>query len=421
MFANKGANNVAKATNSVANAANNVASKAANNVADAANNVTKAANNVANVANNVTSKAANNVTDQATSIKDKVVNGVKNGISKVTDNMKFLSGGRIGIFLLLVVTLILFVYSLSYTYRVSKVIENMSDIYDDLILIDPRYIRVNNMFTTPLKNLHIATAYRPYLGKNQLFDYCSLEILEKTMSVGARCLYIDVFNSDLSMNSDPVVCNGFEKGNWKLNLNRLSFEDVIRKISNNAFRSGYVQNYNDPLFLAINLKTAGNHYCVDKVKKILVKYLKSRLLPSKYTNQQKNMANVPLIELMGKVVIFCSSGYQNTELEELVNASWDKDTFNQISFDSLGGDPELADPRTIVLDKEELKQENERNLCLVVPPEDSFFTYNYPTLPYFKTGCQFIAINYQNVYDDNTIEYMTRFSETSFLKTIEVE
>ena len=177
MFANKGANNVAKATNSVANAANNVASKAANNVADAANNVTKAANNVAN--------AANNVTDQATSIKDKVVNGVKNGISKVTDNMKFLSGGRIGIFLLLVVTLILFVYSLSYTYRVSKVIENMSDIYDDLILIDPRYIRVNNMFTTPLKNLHIATAYRPYLGKNQLFDYCSLEILEKTMSVGA--------------------------------------------------------------------------------------------------------------------------------------------------------------------------------------------------------------------------------------------
>ena len=428
MFANKAANNVAKATNSVANAANNVASKAANNVADAANNVTKAANNVtkaannvANAANNVTSKAANNVTDQATSIKDKVVNGVKNGISKVTDNMKFLSGGRIGIFLLLVVTLILFVYSLSYTYRVSKVIENMSDIYDDLILIDPRYIRVNNMFTTPLKNLHIATAYRPYLGKNQLFDYCSLEILEKTMSVGARCLYIDVFNSDLSINADPVVCNGFEKGNWKLNLNRLSFEDVIRKISNNAFRSGYVQNYNDPLFLAINLKTAGNHYCVDKVKKILVKYLKSRLLPSKYTNQQKNMANVPLIELMGKVVIFCSSGYQNTELEELVNASWDKDTFNQISFDSLGGDPELADPRTIVLDKEELKQENERNLCLVVPPEDSFFTYNYPTLPYFKTGCQFIAINYQNVYDDNTIEYMTRFSETSFLKTIEVE
>lgn len=382
------------------------------------------ANNVASAANNVAKKAANNVAEKAVntsdSVKDKVVNTFKNGVSKITGSMTLVSGGRIGIFLLLVVALILFVYSLSYTYRVSKVIENMSELYDDLILIDPRYIRVNKMFTTKLKDIHVATAYRPYLGKNQLLDYCSLEIMEKVMSIGARCLYIDIFNSDLSINADPVVCNGFEKGNWKLSLNRLNFEDVIRKISNIAFQSGYVQNYNDPLFLAINLKTSGNHHCVDKVKKIIVKYLKSRLLPSKYTNQQKNMANVPLIELMGKVVIFCSSGYQNTELEEIVNASWDKDTFNQISFDSLAGNPELADPRTIVLDKEELKEENSRNLCLVVPPEDSYFTYSYQTLPYFKTGCQFIAMNYQNM-NDTTFEYMDRFKNTSFLKTQEVE
>lgn len=360
-------------------------------------------------------------TEVASNLKDKIVNGAQQGFEKLTKNMKIVSGGRAGIFILLVIALILFVYSLSYTYRVSKVIENMGEVYDDLILLDSRYIQRENLLSTPLKNVHIATAYRPYLGKNQMIDYCSLEILEKTMAVGARCLYIDVFNSDLSMNAEPIVCNGFERGNWKLNLNTLSFEEVIRTISNNAFQSGYVQNYNDPLFLAINLKTNGNHYCVDKVKNIIVKYLKSHLLPSKYTNQQKNMANVPLIELMGKVVIFCSSGYQNTELEELVNSSWDKDTFNQISFDSLGGDPELADPRTIVLDKQELKEENKRNLCMVVPPVDTLFTYNYDTLPYFKAGCQFIAINYQHVFDDTTLDYMTRFSESSFLKTVEVE
>ena len=360
-------------------------------------------------------------TEVASNLKDKIVNGAQQGFEKLTQNMKLVSGGRAGIFILLVIALILFVYSLSYSYRVSKVVENMGEVYDNLMLIDSRYIHTNNLLTTPLRQVHVATAYRPYLGKNQMIDYCSLEILEKTMAVGARCLYIDVFNSDLSMNSEPVVCNGFERGNWKLNLNTLTFEEVIRKISNNAFQSGYVQNYNDPLFLAINLKTNGNHYCVDKVKNIIVKYLKSHLLPSKYTNQQKNMANVPLIELMGKVVIFCSSGYQNTELEELVNASWDKDTFNQISFDSLGGDPELADPRTIVLDKQELKEENRRNLCMVVPPEDTLFTYNYATLPYFKTGCQFIAINYQKAFDDLTIDYMKRFNESSFLRIDDVE
>lgn len=350
-------------------------------------------------------------------VKDKVING----FDKVSKNIKIVSGGRTGIFILLVLGIILFVYSVSYTYRVGKVIENMNEVYDDLVLIDPRYIRNENLLTVPLKKLHIATAYRPYLCKNQMLDYCSLEILEKTMACGPRCLYIDVFNSDLTMDAEPVVCNGFERGNWKLNLNHLRFEDVIRTIGENAFKSGYVQNYNDPLFLAINLKTNGNHYCVDKVKKIIVKYLKQRLLPSKYTNQQKNMANVPLIEVMGKVVIFCSAGYQNTELEELVNASWDKDTFNHISFDSLGGDPEMADPRTILLDKYELKEENSRNLCMVVPPEDTLLTYNYSTLPYFKTGCQFIAINYQKCFDENTLKYVTRFSNTSFMRIEELE
>ena len=354
-------------------------------------------------------------------LKNKIVNGAQRGFENVTKNMKIVSGGRAGVFILLVITLILFVYSLSYNYRVSKVVENMGYVYDDLMLIDSRYIHRENLLSTPLRKVHIATAYRPYLGKNQMIDYCSLEILEKTMAVGARCLYIDVFNRDLSMNAEPVVCNGFERGNWKLNLNTLRFEDVIRTISNNAFQSGYVQNYNDPLFLAINLKTNGNHYCVDKVKKIIVKYLKSYLLPSKYTSQQKNMANVPLIELMGKVVIFCSTGYQNTELEELVNASWDKDTFNQLSFDSLGGDPELSDPRTIILDKQELKEENTRNLCIVVPPEDTLLTYNYETLPYFKAGCQFIAINYQKTFDDLTLDYLTRFSESSVLRIEDIE
>ena len=133
------------------------------------------------------------------------------------------------------------------------------------------------------------------------------------------------------------------------------------------------------------------------------------------------MAKVPLIELMGKVVIFCSGGYQNTELEELVNASWDKDTFNQISYDSLGSDPDMIDPATIILDKEELKEENSRNLCLVVPPETSFFTYSYSTLPYFKAGCQFIAMNYQQVMDDKTLEYVDRFKYSSFLKTQDIE
>ena len=346
-----------------------------------------------------------------------IANNIKNKIITTGTHIK---GGRTAIFILIIIGIIVFGYSLSQNYRVGKTLEDM-EIYNNIIKIDSRYISNHKLFNTKLKDVHVSTAFRPYLGRNQLLDYCSLEILQRTMQYGARCLFIDVFNSDLSQEAYPIVCNGFEMGNWKLSLNKLNFEDVIRTISNSAFSSGYVENYNDPLFIALNLKTAGNHYCVDKVKDIIVKYLKPKLLPSKFTGQQKNMGNTSLYELMGKVVIMCSSGYQNTELEELVNISWDKDTFNLIPFDSLGGDVEMQDARTILLDKEELKDENTRNLCMVIPPEDTLFTYNYPTLPYFRAGCQFIAVNYQLVNSDNTIECVDKFRESSIIEKLELD
>ena len=74
-------------------------------------------------------------TEVAGNLKDKIVNGAQQGFEKLTQNMKLVSGGRAGIFILLVIALILFVYSLSYSYRVSKVVENMGEVYDNLMLI----------------------------------------------------------------------------------------------------------------------------------------------------------------------------------------------------------------------------------------------------------------------------------------------
>ena len=36
------------------------------------------------------------------------------------------------------------------------------------------------------------------------------------------------------------------------------------------------------------------------------------------------------------------------------------------------------------------------NLALVVPEENSFFTRNYNPQNFFDTGCQLIAMNYQD-------------------------
>ena len=41
--------------------------------------------------------------------------------------------------------------------------------------------------------------------------------------------------------------NGIKEGNWKLTLNTVPFEECCKIIGTHAFKSGRVNNYNDPL------------------------------------------------------------------------------------------------------------------------------------------------------------------------------
>ena len=47
------------------------------------------------------------------------------------------------------------------------------------------------------------------------------------------------------------------------------------------------------------------------------------LLDAEYGYSSNNIATTPIKELMGKLVIFASKGYENSSLEELVNYSWE--------------------------------------------------------------------------------------------------
>ena len=61
-------------------------------------------------------------------------------------------------------------------------------------------------------------------------------------------------------------------------------------------------------------------------------------------------------DLMGKMIIFSSGGYENSDLEELVNFSWDKSGLKKISFESL--DLENENTSVVKLDNAELKNFN---------------------------------------------------------------
>ena len=61
--------------------------------------------------------------------------------------------------------------------------------------------------------------------------------------MGVRSVYIDVFNSTLNEDAYPIVTTGIKKGEWKLGLNSLNFEDVCVTIASIVFSNGYVNNF----------------------------------------------------------------------------------------------------------------------------------------------------------------------------------
>ena len=113
-----------------------------------------------------------------------------------------------------------------------------------------------------------------------------------------------------------------------------------------------------------------------------------------------------------------SGGYNDSTLEELINMSWDKDNLNKIPYNSLGNLEEGSSEDTtevLRLNFSDVKDENTKNLTIVTPPENSFFTFNYTPEYYFRSGCQFICMNYQNV-DKNMSEYISKFKTSSFVE-----
>ena len=181
------------------------------------------------------------------------------------------------------------------------------------------------------------------MTKNQYFEYCSLEIFEEILRTGVRSVYIDVFNSYMGEDAEPIITNGFESGEWKLTLNTLKLEDVLNLINKVVFASGYVNNFKDPFILCLNLKTNSNIKCLNKVATALHQTFGNRLLDNNYTYASKHVMTTKIKELMGKVIVFASGGFKNSNLEEFVNYSWETMGLKKISYESVDASLENTD------------------------------------------------------------------------------
>ena len=372
----------------------------------------KPVNKKNNVNKAVATAAATNVVKNVVQNANKTTSNVTPKPTKKVPLVGELTFGKIITFLVILYVVLMIAYLLSENYRVNSVLVQL-DKYRNAIFIDNMYLLKNKRQDKPLKDFLIASSFRPYIAINQMFEYTSTKIIRRNVQNGVRAMYFDIFNDSLSEDAFPVVSTGYEKGNWKLTLNTLRFEEVIKELSKTIFTSGYVTNYNDPFFLLLNLKTNKNFNSINRVQETIFKYFKNRLLPSKYAYQSSKLADAPMRDLMGKLILITSDGYENTNLEELVNGSWNTDNLKKISYKAL--DSGTPDYEAIKMNIDDVRSYNKDSITLSVPEEDAFFTRNYSPEPFFTSGCQFIFMNYQS--NDNFMEpYITKFNRSSFVE-----
>jgi hypothetical protein len=336
---------------------------------------------------------------------DKIQLGLSNLRQNLRNNIEIYKKGILVV--IIVFALIFLSFFISEEYRVKTAIDRI-DIYKDYMSLDSS--RDNQELR--LCDFYIASSFRPLTAINQRFDYCSTRILERVLKYGARFLWLDVFTDGIGKSPSPIVCVGQTKGSWNYSLNNVLLEDCIYTIASTAFTSGKVNNHEDPIIIALNLNVDRNFMCLKKIKDILVRHLGSKLLGIHYSRSSQNIGQVAMKKLMGKVIIFSGDGYEDSELEELINYSWTKKELKVINNKSV--DPNVKISNYVKEDGDALINYNKNNLSIVVPEQNSFFTRQYNPTYSWDLGCQFVSMHYQNI-DGFMDFYITKFRRHSFL------
>lgn len=312
------------------------------------------------------------------------------------------------------IVIITIIYFFSQTFRVGRAIKHMQtyQAYQKMASID-----YSAYGSTRLGDYHISSAYNAAHAGYQMYDYTSETIVLAALQSGVRYLEFNVFNSEYGEKAFPVASMGYKDGEWKMMINDTPMETIFETIANNAFKvyDGVEGCYNpdDPVFIGINLNTNSNLSCLNLLAFLITKYFGDRLLPNAYSFQSNDaIADLTLAQVMGKVVIFSSDGFQGSGMEEVVNYSWDNTDSNPNHAMRRYLYSDLTKPG---FDNQELIDFNRTGLSIVVPHrEGDFWNTNYNPVIAKELGCQFIAMEFQYV-DANMDYYITLFQSRSMV------
>lgn len=306
------------------------------------------------------------------------------------------------------------VYVFSKSFRVYKTLDSLK-IYNNYQHLSS--YNFSKLGDRKLCDLRVASSYNSTHIGYQMYDYTSEDMLLALLRCGVRYVEFNIFNSEYGSGAIPMVSMGYKEGEWKLCLTDIPLERCINIIAKNAFTiqdgSYGVPNPDDPLFIGLNLNTNSNLKCLDLIADILMDYLGKYFIDPRFSYQNtRDIGDIKMIDLMGKIAIFSSDGYQGSKLEEVVNYCWDnfnndpKHKMQRIYSGDLN-DPDF-NPNTLI-------NYNKTGITIIVPhKEGDFWTTNYDPSLAFDYGCQFVAMNYQQI-DINMDKYITLFKNKSII------
>lgn len=201
--------------------------------------------------------------------------------------------------------------------------------------------------TSVVSDFYVCSSYNPFLTGFLRYDYSSLDMLQKSIIYGSRYIELEIFNKEIRNDTIPVVGSSSKDGSVVYGQNTIECQEVFNLISNIIFSERYLDNYQEPFFIFLNLKLKNNISTLDKLYDIIKSSLNLRLLDGNYSYQKQNIGRVKMCHLMEKVVIFSSGGYEHSKLEELINMSTNSPNLRRIKYNELPHTQELSHKKDI--------------------------------------------------------------------------
>jgi hypothetical protein len=247
--------------------------------------------------------------------------------------------------------------------------KNNNAIYDKVLALAP-------LGSEPYKlcDYYIASSAYTVFPGSSVTDYISDDVIPLVVKSGARLIELDIYDGDV-----PSVGLKNQTIGYDYAKNSVSLEKCCIAIGNSAF-SGLLSS--DPFILSLMFHTENNN-TLNASSQIIRDTLGRFLLGPEYAFHRKNLAQEPIENLKGKLIIVSGGAMKHTKMHELVNLSWSTSDLRRLTY------MQASQP----YDHDELIESNKKSICMVVPDPDPDLKNNNPIVV-SGYGCQWNLMNY---------------------------